>query len=141
MTRVTRRYRFAASHRLHIGGLSEQQNVALYGKCNNPFGHGHDYTLDVSVSGSVDAVTGKMFTTEQLDRLVNSAVLKRFEHRNINTDLPEFENLVPTTENICLVLENLLSNAWRSDMPQSTSLAGLRVEETARNSFEIVRES
>lgn len=136
-TTVTRRYRFAASHRLHIDTLSEAENSALYGKCNNPFGHGHDYVLDVSVAGPVDSKTGKMFGIDALDRLVNRAVLADFEHRNINRDLPEFRGLVPTTENISLVIAERLGQSWNSAMPASTALARIYVEETGRNSFEV----
>ncbi len=138
MITLTRRYRFSASHRLHAVSLNEQQNEELYGKCNNPFGHGHNYILDVSVEGPVDGDTGKLLITGQLDELVDRAVLKHFEHRNINLDLPEFQKLVPTTENISVVIARMLADEWPSAMPLTTSLSRLAVEETARNSFEIV---
>lgn len=136
-TVVTRRYRFAASHRLHMDGLSVAENITLYGKCNNPFGHGHDYILDVSVAGSVDPATGKMFGLDSLDRLVQTSVLSQFEHRNINHDLPEFRELVPTTENISLVIAGRLQKSWGLEMPITTRLARIYIGETARNSFEV----
>lgn len=139
MTTVTRRYRFAASHRLHVSSLGDDENAALYGKCNNPFGHGHDYVLDVSVGGPVDPITGKMFAHDQLNRLVDSVVLRRFEHRNLNVELPEFQAVVPTTENISLVIVRLLEEYWYAEMPRATALVRVYVEETPRNSFEVIR--
>ena len=137
-TTVTCRYRFSASHRLHIDGMSESENSELYGKCNNPFGHGHDYVLDVSVAGSIDPATGKMFGRDALDRLVRRAVLNDFEHHNLNRDLPEFGHLVPTTENISLAINERLGRLWNEQMPAVTKLVRIYVEETARNSFEVI---
>ena len=89
--RLTRRYHFAASHRLNTDALTPQENAALYGKCNNPFGHGHDYVLDVSVEGPVDA-SGQIVGREALDALVQQKVLDRVDHRNLNCDLPELRD-------------------------------------------------
>ena len=112
MTRVTRRYKFAASHRLNSSRLSEQQNGELYGKCNNPYGHGHDYVLEVSVAGPLDAVSGQVVNVQALDRLVHEQILRDFDHRYFNADVREFlGDLVPTSENILLVIENRLSNS------------------------------
>lgn len=140
-TTVTRRYRFSASHRLHVGSFSDEQNKALYGKCNNPFGHGHDYVLDVTVAGPVDPTTGKMFSAAALDRLVRGEILERFAYRNINVDIPEFDGLVTTTENICVIISHLLSNRWYSEMPKETYLHRVFIQETDRNSFEIFVEA
>ena len=90
MIRLTRRYRWPASHRLHSDALSEEQNWKLYGKCNNPYGHGHDYVLEVSVTGEVDARTGQVARRETLDALVESSVLNDFAHKNLNQDVPDF---------------------------------------------------
>src|SRR5229473_1928393 len=117
MTRVTRRYKFAASHRLHSGRFSEQENRELYGKCNNPYGHGHDYVLEVGVEGPLDAATGQVVRVEALDRLVAQAVLKDFAHHNLNTDVPEFGQRVPTSENIAAAIEARLKAQWRSAFP------------------------
>jgi 6-pyruvoyltetrahydropterin/6-carboxytetrahydropterin synthase len=135
---VTRRYRFAASHRLHVASLSSDENKQLYGKCNNPYGHGHDYVLDITVEGALDEVTGKLLPLAQLDKLVHSAVIRRFDRRNLNLDLPEFSRLVPTTENICLMIADLLNTRWSLAMPPRTRLARIYIEETARNSFEVL---
>src|SRR5437588_6603598 len=107
-TSVTRIYRFSASHRLHLDQLTEDENTRLYGKCNNPFGHGHNYVLEVTAQGPLEAETGLVLLTSELDRLVRERVLRLFEHRNINLDVPQFRELVPTTENSARVIADLL---------------------------------
>src|SRR5512147_1861290 len=104
---LTRRYRFPASHRLHSAALSESENRAVYGKCNYPHGHGHDYRLSVTVCGQVDGRTGMVCNLADLDGFVQSAVLARFDHQNLNT-LPEFEGKIPTTELLCMEIESIL---------------------------------
>ena len=130
--RLTRRYRFAASHRLNADALTQEQNASLYGKCNNPFGHGHDYVLDVSVEGPVDA-SGQIVGREALDALVKQQVIDRVDHRNLNCDLPELRERVPTTENLASVIEEMLTRQW--SLP--ARLARVRISETARNTFEL----
>ncbi len=130
--RLTRRYRFAASHRLNTDALSPAENASLYGKCNNPFGHGHDYVLDVSVEGPVDA-SGQIVGREALDALVQQQVLDRVDHRNLNCDVPELKERVATTENLAFVIETLLTRKWSL----AARLAGVRISETARNTFEL----
>ena len=130
--RLTRRYHFAASHRLNTDALTPEQNASLYGKCNNPFGHGHDYVLDVSVEGPIDA-SGQIVGREALDALVQQQVLDRVDHRNLNCDLPELRDHVPTTENLASVIEDLLTRQW--SLP--ARLARVRISETARNTFEL----
>jgi len=139
MTRVTRRYKFAASHRLNSSRLSEQQNGELYGKCNNPYGHGHDYVLEVSVSGPLDAVSGQVVNVPALDRLVHQQVLRDFDHHYFNADVGEFVgDLVPTSENILRVIENRLSTHWRGVFPGDwPHLKSIRLQETKRNRFEL----
>jgi 6-pyruvoyltetrahydropterin/6-carboxytetrahydropterin synthase len=130
--RLTRRYHFAASHRLNTDALTPEENASLYGKCNNPFGHGHDYVLDVSVEGPVDA-SGQIVGREALDALVERQVLERVDHRNLNCDLPELRGRVATTENLASVIEDLLTRQW--SLP--ARLARVRISETARNTFEL----
>src|SRR5271169_1078752 len=101
---LTRRYHFAASHRLHSRELSPAENARLYGKCNNPYGHGHDYVLEVTVGGEIDRETGVLVPLKELDDLVEDQVLKLFHNRNINMDVPPFGELVPTTENVALII-------------------------------------
>ena len=129
---LTRRYRFAASHRLNTDALSAEDNARLYGKCNNPFGHGHDYILDVTVAGAVDA-SGQVANRQALDELVDGQVLARLDHRNLNCDVPELERQVPTTENLARAIEKMLASRWTL----SARLARVRISETARNAFEL----
>lgn len=127
---LTRRYLFSASHRLHSDAMSEAENLATYGKCNNPYGHGHNYTLEVMVSGQVDARTGMVCNLTDLDGFVTREVLERFDHQNLNT-LPEFVAHAPTTENLCIAVYDILQRGFRE-----AHLERVRFEETMMNSFE-----
>jgi 6-pyruvoyltetrahydropterin/6-carboxytetrahydropterin synthase len=136
--RVTRRYRFAASHRLHSAAFTDDENRELYGKCSNPYGHGHDYVLDVAAIGPVDPVSGQVVHVPSLDRLVMEQVLKDFDHRYMNADLSEFKTLVPTSENIIRVIEGRLTAHWSEVFPgEWPRLEGIRLRETKRNVFEL----
>src|ERR1022692_1554286 len=95
---LPRPYEFAASHRLQAPTLSDAENEALFGKCNNPAGHGHNYIVDVTVTGTPDAVTGMMVDLMALDRAVDKLVVERYDHKNLDVDLPEFQGKVSTTE-------------------------------------------
>jgi len=139
MITLTRRYRFSASHRLHSHLLSASENAELYGKCNNPFGHGHDYVLEVTASGEVDPVTGLILQIARLDRLVNEKVLKMFAWRNINLDVAQFADLVPTTENIAVVITDLLKDHWTAYLGHTRArLVRVHIQETERNGFEVL---
>jgi 6-pyruvoyltetrahydropterin/6-carboxytetrahydropterin synthase len=127
---LTRRYMFSASHRLHSDSMSEAENAATYGKCNNPYGHGHNYTLEVTVSGPVDESTGMVCNLVDLDVFVQREVLERFDHQNLNT-IVEFARTVPTTENLCIVVYDILQRGFRH-----AHLEKVRFEETMMNSFE-----
>jgi 6-pyruvoyltetrahydropterin/6-carboxytetrahydropterin synthase len=136
--RITRRYRFAASHRLHSAAFTEQENRDLYGKCNNPYGHGHDYVLDVTAAGPVHPGSGQVVHIPTLDRLVSEHVLRDFDHRYMNADLGEFTALVPTSENIMRVIEDRLMAHWSEAFPgQWPRLESIRLRETKRNFFEL----
>lgn len=137
MTRLTRRYPFSASHRLHSDQLSAGENAELFGKCNNPYGHGHNYVLEVSVEGPVDETTGMLLPRPRIDRFVRDSVLAKIDHTYLNTDVPEFAgNAVPTTENLSLAIDKWLRQGWQSEFGDlGCRLARVRVEETARNSF------
>jgi 6-pyruvoyltetrahydropterin/6-carboxytetrahydropterin synthase len=129
-----RRYHFSASHRLHSEHLSEQENSRVFGKCNNPFGHGHNYVLEVSVSGPVDPATGMIANLADLDGFVEQAVLQVFDHKSLNEDVAAFQGRVPTTENLCIdIYERLKSFAH-------AQLERVRIEETRNNSFEYAGE-
>jgi 6-pyruvoyltetrahydropterin/6-carboxytetrahydropterin synthase len=127
---LSRRYRFSASHRLHNDAMSAEENAETYGKCNNPHGHGHNYVLEVTVSGQVDAATGMVCNLADLDGFVNSRLIERFHLENLNT-LPEFAQTVPTTESLCLAVYDIL----RRDFTFA-HLEKIRLEETMMNSFE-----
>jgi 6-pyruvoyltetrahydropterin/6-carboxytetrahydropterin synthase len=120
----------SASHRLHTERLSEEQNHAVYGKCANPHGHGHNYTVEVLVGGEIDAVTGMVCDLVELDGCVMREVVDPFDHQNLNA-LAAFANRVPTTENLCIEIERRLRKALRPEL----TLA-VRVEETSNNFFE-----
>jgi 6-pyruvoyltetrahydropterin/6-carboxytetrahydropterin synthase len=138
MIAVTRRYRFAASHRLHSGTLTARQNEELYGKCNHPFGHGHDYLLEVTVEGVPDPRTGILVPLSVLDGLVEEHVLRLFASKNINLEVPHFANLVPTTENIVRVIAEVLQSVWDKSIGPRAALRRVYVRETGRNSFEVL---
>jgi 6-pyruvoyltetrahydropterin/6-carboxytetrahydropterin synthase len=129
---LTSRYRFSASHRLDTAALSPEENRRLYGKCNNPHGHGHDYLLEITVDGPVGG-DGQVVNREALDTLVRQRVLARLDHRNLNADLPEFACQVPTTENLATLVERALAEEWTLPV----RLARVRISETGRNSFEL----
>ena len=132
---LSRRYRFSASHRLHSEHMSDAENRAIYGKCNNPHGHGHNYTLEVTVSGSVEKSTGMVCNLVDLDESVQREVLSRFDIENLNMR-PEFANAVPTTENLCIVIFDLLSQDILKRKFTQAHLERVRLEETMMNSFE-----
>src|SRR5512141_1956202 len=103
---LTRRYMFSASHRLHSDAMSDAENAVTYGKCNNPYGHGHNYALEVTVSGPVDESTGMVCNLVDLDGFVQRQILERFDHTNLNT-LSEFAEAVPTTENLSTAIYDI----------------------------------
>jgi len=135
--RVTKRYQFAASHRLHAQELSAEENQALYGKCNHPYGHGHNYIVEVSARGPLDG-NGLAVDTSALDGLVAEQVLRPFDHRNLNTEVECFAREVPTSENlareICRRLKRNWSAVFSGEWPK---LERIRVGETPKNTFEI----
>lgn len=132
---LSRRYRFAASHRLHSEELDEAENWRVYGKCNNPYGHGHNYVVEVAVSGPVNPATGMIANLSDLDAFVEREVIEPFDHKYLNEELPEFRANVPTTENVCIEIFNRLRG-----FPHAT-LERVRVEETGQNSFEYAGEA
>lgn len=128
---LTRVYEFAASHRLHAPTLSDQENEDLFGKCNNPAGHGHNYVLEVSVEGTPDEQTGMLTDIGALDDKVNELVVDRYDHKNFNADIPEFENRPTTSEYVALEIFNRLNNRLPAKLHR------IRLFETARNIFEV----
>src|SRR5947207_13360551 len=127
---LTRRYMFSASHRLHSDAMSETENQVTYGKCNNPYGHGHNYALEVTVSGPVDESTGTVCNLADLDSFVEREILERFHLQNLNT-VREFGQAVPTTENLSASVYDILQRGFTH-----AHLEKVRIEETMMNSFE-----
>jgi len=127
---LSRRYLFSASHRLHNPALSEAENSRVYGKCNNPYGHGHNYVVEVTVSGAPDPATGMVAKLVDLDGFVQREVLDAFDHRYLNEEVPLFRDRVPTTENLCVEIYRRL-RAF-----PAARLERIRIEETGLNSFE-----
>jgi len=125
-----RRYRFSASHRLHAPQLSEEENYRVFGKCNNPHGHGHNYVVEVAVSGDVDPATGMIANLADLDAFVERQVLEDFDHKSLNEDVSAFRDTVPTTENLCIEIFQRLKSFPKAKLER------IRVQETGNNSFE-----
>jgi len=128
--RLTTRYHFSASHRLATPALSDEENRRIYGKCNNPYGHGHDYVLEVSVEGPVGE-DGQLVRRGELDALIAENVLAHLDHKDLNTDVLGFAGRVTTTENLAAVIRAQLLENWTL----APRLAGLRISETPRNTF------
>lgn len=130
MASLTKTFGFSAAHRLHSSALSEEENRAVFGKCNNPHGHGHNYELEVTVSGPISPQTGMVMDLEELMQIVQEEVLDRFDHKHLNEDTPEFQTLNPTGENIIRVIWDLLKPRL------GERLTKVGVWETPKNFFE-----
>ncbi|HUZ04281.1 MAG TPA: 6-carboxytetrahydropterin synthase [Acidobacteriaceae bacterium] len=127
---LSRRYQLSASHRLHSNAYSADENRVVYGKCNNPYGHGHNYVVEITVSGQVDPQTGMVCNLADIDGFMGQAVVGRFDQQDLNHD-PDFEQRVPTTENFCMEIHKIVKSGFPHVM-----LERVRVEETSKNYFE-----
>jgi 6-pyruvoyltetrahydropterin/6-carboxytetrahydropterin synthase len=137
MVDVTRRYHFSASHRLHVDSYTPEENVSLFGKCNSPFGHGHNYTLEVTARGEVDPETGLAINQDALNRLVQSSVIDDFDMKYLNEQVPVFVKGVPTTENVVEEIRRRLTEQWEAALGQGgAKLKRVRIIETRKNEFE-----
>jgi 6-pyruvoyltetrahydropterin/6-carboxytetrahydropterin synthase len=105
---ISRREHFNSAHRLHNKNWSNEKNLKVFGKCNNPNYHGHNYELEVKVIGTVNNETGYVIDTKQLSNLIKVHVINKFDHKNLNLDVEEFKTLNPTAENIAIVIYNIL---------------------------------
>lgn len=130
IVKLTRGYEFAASHRLQIDSMSDAENQSLFGKCNNENGHGHNYELEVTVTGIVDSRTGMLADIGEVDRVVRKEVVDRYDHKHLNLDLPEFDGINPTTEAITRTIWRRLNGKLPAKLDK------VLVRETARNIFE-----
>jgi len=135
---LARRYRFAASHRLHSSALSDAENRALYGKCNNPHGHGHNYEVELLIRGAVNTVTGRLIDLTELDRLAEEQILAPFRYRNLNEEIEAFRTAVPTTENLASEVDRRLRSVWDGFFSGvSPRLERVSIWETERNICQI----
>jgi 6-pyruvoyltetrahydropterin/6-carboxytetrahydropterin synthase len=125
-----RRYRFSASHRLHTPKLSDQENRRVFGKCDNPFGHGHNYLLEIRLSGDIDDSTGMIANLADLDTFVEREVIEALDCKSLNEDVAAFRDVVPTTENLCIEIFKRLKKF------PGARLDRVRIQETSNNSFE-----
>jgi 6-pyruvoyltetrahydropterin/6-carboxytetrahydropterin synthase len=129
-----RRYRFSASHRLHTSRLSDEENRRVFGKCNNPFGHGHNYVLEIRLSGEIDESTGMIANLTDLDAFVEREVIDALDCKSLNEDVAVFRNVVPTTENLCIEIFERLKRF------PGARLERVRIQETSNNGFEYAGE-
>jgi 6-pyruvoyltetrahydropterin/6-carboxytetrahydropterin synthase len=126
---IAQQYDFSAAHRLHVADLSDRENREVFGKCNNPSGHGHNYCVEVAVRAAVDD-TGRALPVEQLDALVDERIIEKFDHKHLNCDLDEFAELNPSVENIAKVIYDTLGPAVRNRL--DAELEHVRVWETGK---------
>lgn len=126
---ITRKVEFCASHRLHSPVLSDEENTALYGRCNNPNGHGHNYTLEVTVSGPIDRNTGMVMDLKELKVLLEKEIIDRVDHKNLNVDIDFLQGVIPTAENIVASFWALIENK----LPINCRLYEMKLWETDSN--------
>ena len=138
--RLSKRYEFFASHRLHSPAMTDAENFATYGKCNNPHGHGHNYEVELTVRGEVDSVTGRVVDLALLDLLAEEQILAPFRYRNLNEEVAAFHATVPTTENLGAEVDRRLREVWGKTFADSgPQLEKVRIWETERNICEIAK--
>ncbi len=135
--KLTRKYEFAAAHRLHAPHLSHEENFARYGKCNNPRGHGHNYGLEVTIEGTPDPSSGVLVAPHLLDAIIEKEIFDRFDHKHLNEDCPEFEKLIPTSENLAVVIFDKLAPLLKTP---TRRLVKVGLQETQKNYFEVEAE-
>jgi len=125
---LSRRVQFAASHRMHNPNWSAKKNVDTYGKCNHANGHGHNYELEVVLKGEIDSETGMVFNLTDLKKIIESQIMSAMDHKNLNLDIPEFKTLIPTAENIAVVIWDRLAKKLPAGL-----LNEVRLRETENN--------
>lgn len=133
MVELTQCFEFSASHRLHVASMSDEENRRIFGKCNNPRGHGHNYRVEITISRDIPDSTGRILPLPQFEAIVKEKVIDRLDHTHLNEDVSEFESLNPSVENIAQVIWGLL---WEAVSP--AQLRRVRVWETAKTYAEYV---
>jgi 6-pyruvoyltetrahydropterin/6-carboxytetrahydropterin synthase len=129
MVRLSQRFEFSASHRLHNPRFSDEENRRKFGKCNNPHGHGHNYEVQVTLAGEPDQSVGVLIDVPAMERIVSSTVIDRFDHKNLNVETEEFRDLIPSVENIAMVIFRMLKPQFER---QRARLASVTVWETPK---------
>ena len=138
MIYLTRRAEFSSSHFYHNPEFTPEENRRIFGKCNNPHGHGHNYEVEITIRGEVDRITGRALDVRRLDEIAEDQILKPLRYRNLNEEVPAFRELVPTTENLAAELDRRLRSAWPEVFPPGGPvLEKIRIWETERNICEI----
>ncbi len=130
---VSRKIEFNAAHRLFNPNFTEQQNTEIYGKCSNKNGHGHNYLLEITISGVVDPETGFLFDLKELKAILEKEIVERFDHKHLNHDVPELQNCVPTTEVLAVLIWDILEERVRNINNREISLHEVNIYETGKN--------
>jgi 6-pyruvoyltetrahydropterin/6-carboxytetrahydropterin synthase len=121
-TYVTRRMTFSAGHRLHNDALSAEENKRIFGKCNNPNGHGHNFTVEVTVAGEIDARTGMVYNLRDLKKIMEEVIENGLDHKNLNLDVPELKGVIPTAENLAAAIWRMLAGRLPPGLLQEVKL-------------------
>ena len=133
MVLLTKKFKFSASHRLYKPALSDSENAEIFGKCSNPNGHGHNYILEVTVSGNVNDNTGYVIDIGELKRFVQDRIIDKVDHKNLNLDVEFLKGIIPTSENIVICIWNVLEKDFNSG---NVKLYSLKLHETENNIVE-----
>ncbi|KUL32804.1 6-carboxytetrahydropterin synthase [Chlorobium limicola] len=137
---VSRKIDFNAAHRLFNPELSDGENSRIYGKCSNEHGHGHNYELEITLSGIVDRKTGFLFDLKELKSILEEEIIARFDHRHLNYDVPELDSCVPTTEVLAVLVWDILENRLKQFNNREISLYEVKIYETGKNAVRYLGE-
>jgi 6-pyruvoyltetrahydropterin/6-carboxytetrahydropterin synthase len=137
---VSRKIEFNAAHRLFNPHITEKENCEIYGKCSNINGHGHNYLLEITLFGEVDRKTGFLFDLKELKGILEEEIIARFDHRNLNLDVPELEDCVPTTEVLAVLIWDILEQRLRTINNREIALYEVKIYETGNNSVRYLGE-
>jgi 6-pyruvoyltetrahydropterin/6-carboxytetrahydropterin synthase len=137
---VTRTIEFNAAHRLHSNDLSDDENRELYGKCSNTYGHGHNYELEITVSGIVDRGTGFLLDMKELKKILEKEIMSRFDHKHLNFDVEELRDMVPSTEILAVTVWDILTTALQRYINKGITLHEVTIHETRKNSVRYLGE-
>lgn len=137
---VTRTVEFNAAHRLHNPDFSDDQNREIYGKCGNTHGHGHNYELEITVSGIVDRATGFLLDMKELKKILEQEITTRFDHKHLNFDVKELRDTIPSTEILAVIVWDILTDALQHYINKEITLHEVKIHETRKNSVSYLGE-